>query len=230
MPGFLLIDKPASWTSHDVVAYLRGVTREKTIGHAGTLDPFATGLLIVGVRREATKHLSVFKDMPKTYETTLYLGATSDTDDTTGAIKENPRVTAPTPEKIEQIVRTFVGPQLQTPSMYSAKKINGVKLYTLAREGKTVERPPASIEIFSIDLLNYSYPKLELRISCSPGTYIRTLAHDIGEKLEVGAYCETLRRVAIGEFLATEAKEPKWLSRDNFEELLIPLDRVLPKE
>jgi tRNA pseudouridine55 synthase len=225
-PGFLLIDKPTDWTSHDVVGYLRGVTREKTIGHAGTLDPFATGLLIVGVGREATKQLNVYTDMPKPSETTIRLGATSDTDDLTGGITEHPDAIPPSPETIQQVIESFVGPQLQVPSMYSAKKINGVKLYELAREGKTVERPPNPIEIFSIELLSYTYPNLTIRVQCSPGTYIRTLAHDIGEKLGTFGYCETLRRTAIGPYSVEGTMGPKALSRDNFLDFLTPLDKI----
>ncbi len=225
--GFLLIDKPTDWTSHDVVGYLRGVTREKTIGHAGTLDPFATGLLIVGVSREATKQLDRFKSLPKTYETTIFLGATSTTDDPTGTIIQKENVTEPDVERVAEVLRSFVGKQLQTPSMYSAKKVDGVKLYELARQGKTIDRPPEPIEIFSLELLSYAYPALSVRVTCSPGTYIRTLAHDIGEKLGTGGYCHALRRTAIGEYTVSDAKEPKSLSRDKIDGLLIPLDKGL---
>lgn len=225
--GFLLIDKPATWTSHDVVGYLRGVTREKTIGHAGTLDPFATGLLIVGVGRDATKQLEHFKGLPKTYEATIQLGAESDTDDPTGTLIEHPDAIPPSQEAVETVLQEFTGPQLQIPSMYSAKKIGGVKLYDLAREGKTIERPPQPIEIFSLELVSYTYPTLTIRVQCSPGTYIRTLAHDIGEKLDIQGYCLTLRRTAIGPYNVESAKEPKSLSRDNFAQFLTPLDKTL---
>ena len=225
--GFLLIDKPTDWTSHDVVGYLRGVTKEKTIGHAGTLDPFATGLLIVGVGRDATKNLEYFKGLPKTYEAVIRLGATSDTDDPTGTIQEKENVTAPDVSQVAHVLRSFVGPQLQTPSMYSAKKVGGVKLYDLARQGKTIDRPPQPIEIFSLELVSYTYPTLTVRVVCSPGTYIRTLAHDIGEKLGTEGYCYNLRRTAIGEYTVSHAKGPKSLNREEIDGLLIPLDRGL---
>lgn len=206
-PQFILIDKPVNWTSHDVVAHLRRKLNVKKIGHAGTLDPFATGLLIVGVGREATKRLDEFKGMPKVYETTIHLGATSETQDKTGKITSIVNFPTPVRNDIQEVLKQFVGKQFQTPPMYSAKKINGQKLYDLARAGITVERKPVEIEIYEIKFLEYNWPYIKIEVRCSTGTYIRTLAHDIGAKLGVGAYCEELRRLAIGEFRVENAEK-----------------------
>lgn len=228
---FLLINKPAGWTSFDVVACVRKKKRiEKglkklKVGHAGTLDPFATGLLIVGVGREATKRLDEFKKLPKTYVATLHLGAVSDTYDVTGTITRNPY---PVPDngssiryglwdtgygklvseqQILNLLQTFKGKQMQIPPMFSAKKIGGQRLYKLARQGIEVERQPNEIEIYAIRIIGYSYPLLKIEVQCSAGTYIRSLAHDIGQKLGVGAYCEELTRMSIGEYKLQDAEE-----------------------
>ncbi len=222
MYGFLLIDKPVDWTSHDVVAYLRGLTKIKKIGHAGTLDPFATGLLIVGVSRAATKRLDEFKGMPKTYESTIHLGATSDTQDLTGniTIQQFDRVAIPTESQVTDALSSFVGKQTQIPPMYSAKKIKGKKLYEIARKGGDVERDPVDIEIFSLDLIDYTYPEIKIRTTVSTGTYIRTLAHDIGSALDVGGYCSELRRTQIGIYNVSDASPPKSITTQNYESLL----------
>lgn len=212
---FLLINKPIGWTSFDVVGYIRGRARKATkiknikVGHAGTLDPFATGLLIVGVGRDATKRLDEFKNLPKTYTATIFLGAISDTDDVTGTIANNeiPRDSEIIDEQaVRAVLRSFIGKQEQIPPMYSAKKIDGQRLYKLARQGKVIERRPTAIEIYDIKLLNYAWPKLEIEVACSAGTYIRTLARDIGEKLGVGGYCEALCRTKIGPYALSDAK------------------------
>ncbi|KKP59469.1 MAG: tRNA pseudouridine synthase B [Candidatus Magasanikbacteria bacterium GW2011_GWC2_34_16] len=209
-PKFLLINKPVDWTSFDVVAYIRRQYPKGTkVGHAGTLDPFATGLLIVGVGREATKRIDEFKNLPKTYNTIIHLGKVSDTDDSTGIIKnyeKNELNKMPELEEIKEVLNKFIGKQLQTPPMFSAKKINGQRLYTLARQGVEIERQPNEIEIYNIKLINYNWPHLKIEIKCSVGTYIRTIAHDIGLTLDCGAYCEELTRTAIGEYLLKDAK------------------------
>ncbi|MFA6105756.1 MAG: tRNA pseudouridine(55) synthase TruB [Patescibacteria group bacterium] len=214
MKDFILVNKPEGWTSFDVVGFLRNKIKKENpelknikVGHAGTLDPFATGLLIVGIGREATKRLDEFKNLPKTYLTTIHLGATSNTDDKTGEIsliseKE------PLTKEVEKTLADFVGKQQQIPPMFSAKKVAGQRLYKLARKGETIERQPDEIEIHSLKLLSYSYPLLKIEVACSTGTYIRTLARDIGEKLGVGAYCEELVRTAIGEYNLKDAKKP----------------------
>lgn len=216
--NFLLINKPKDWTSHDVVGYLRKEYPKKTkVGHAGTLDPFATGLLIVGVGREATKRLDEFKNMPKIYIATLRLGATSTTFDPEGEITitnhnthnttqdDDTNFDEPTKKEIENILNSFIGKQQQIPPMFSAKKVGGQKLYDLARKGIEIERQPCEIEIYDIKLLDYNYPSLKIEVSCSTGTYIRTLAHDIGQKLGCGAYCEELERTRIGEYKLEDA-------------------------
>lgn len=237
--GFLLVNKPKNWTSHDVVGYLRKITGIKKIGHAGTLDPFATGLLIVGVGREATKNIDTFKALPKEYIATLKLGATSDTQDSTGIIKikksccsettprawqESPTTEEPCPEQnkeqisekeVKNILQSFLGKQKQTPPMFSAKKINGKKLYELARKGIEIERQPNNIEISVIDLLEIKNFKLKIKVQCSTGTYIRTLCHDIGEKLKIGAYCDELERTSIGSYSLVKAHEPNFFTKEN---------------
>lgn len=209
-PKFLLINKPVDWTSFDVVAHVRRQHPKGTkVGHAGTLDPFATGLLIVGVGREATKRIDEFKNLPKIYNTVIHLGKISDTDDSTGTITEYRNGATnkqPELEEIEKILAKFVGKQLQTPPMFSAKKVNGQRLYTLARQGIEIERQPNEIEIYDIKLTSYNYPHLEIEVRCSVGTYVRTLAHDIGLALSCGAYCEKLTRTAIGKYLLKDAK------------------------
>lgn len=224
--NFLLINKPAGWTSFDVVAFIRNrikkiglpaEARKAKVGHAGTLDPFATGLLIVGVGREATKQLDEFKNLTKTYRATIRLGATSNTDDKTGIITEQAAsAKAPTPKEVEVVLKRLIGKQEQIPPMFSAKQIGGTRLYKLARKGIEVERKPVEIEIFKIKLLNYIYPRLEIEVSCSAGTYVRTLARTIGEKLGSGGYCEELERTAIGNFSLSEAKKPDTIDFTSF--------------
>ena len=196
----IAIQKPPGITSHDVIYKVRKITKEQRVGHAGTLDPFAQGVLIVGITRESTKTLDQYLRLPKEYETTAILGATSTTLDLTGEITTIEHPPIPTTEEIQTVLARFLGPQTQIPPMYSAKKIGGKKLYELARKGVTVERKPSEITIYSLELLNYSYPHLNLRISCSTGTYIRTLVDDIAIALNTHAYCETLIRTKVGDF------------------------------
>lgn len=226
--NFLLINKPVGWTSFDVVNVVRKQKRAEMgiknikVGHAGTLDPFATGLLIVGVGREATKHLDEFKNLKKTYVAKIHLGAVSDTGDSTGVITTHKsQVTAHDGSRVMSyelqvpksqndilpVLQTFVGKQLQTPPMFSAKKVNGQRLYKLARRGIEIERIPNEIQIYRLSLIAYSWPYLTIEVECSAGTYIRTLASDIGEKLGVGAYCEELTRTKIGEYTLDKARE-----------------------
>ena len=214
--GFLLINKPAGPTSHDIVDRLRHLTGERRIGHAGTLDPFAEGLLIIGVGREATKKLSHFLKLPKTYVATAVLGATSDTDDKTGIVIKKEILHQPNNDEIEAVVKNFLGIQKQIPPMYSAKKVGGQKLYSLARRGLSIERQPNEIEIFQIKIISYIWPQLEFEVSCSSGTYIRTLAHDIGDKLGVGAYLEALKRTAIGPYNSKDACSTDELGSDDW--------------
>ena len=213
--NFLLIDKEATWTSNDVVAFLRGRLKKETkiknlkVGHAGTLDPFATGLLIVGVGKEATRRLDEFKNLDKTYESTIKLGEISDTQDPEGKIESTDFTDEITLEKVQTVLQKFLGKQQQIPPMHSAKKIQGQRLYELARQGIEIERQANDIEIYEIKLIEYEYPKLKIEVKCSTGTYIRQLAQDIGESLSCGAYCLELRRTQIGEYQVENAKKVK---------------------
>lgn len=221
---FILINKPKTWTSNDVTVYLRRATKTKKVGHAGTLDPFATGLLIVGIGRDSTKRLDEFKALPKTYIATIKLGAVSDTQDSTGTITQYESSNIkPDIGDIKQTLQSFLGKQTQIAPMYSAKKIQGQKLYNLAREGVELERKPHEVEIFSIDLLEYNYPYLKIEVKCGAGTYIRTLAQDIGEKLGVGAYCDELERTKIGDYSVANTIDPKTIDRSDYTKLLFDL-------
>lgn len=232
---FLLINKEEGWTSHDVVGYLRKVTKIKKIGHAGTLDPFATGLLIVGIEREATKRLDEFKGMKKVYEAVVQLGAVSDTYDKTGVVEATLMDTQSLQlSDVKTILPLFVGEQNQIPPMYSAKKVGGQKLYELARQGIEIERKPHHIFIENIKILTSSLgresPSFSLEVTCSAGTYIRTLVHDIGQKLGVGAYCEELKRTSIGNFSLEKAVMVKELTQENWKNFTLELPSSLDKE
>jgi len=191
-------------TSHDVVDTLRRITGERTIGHAGTLDPLASGLLILAVGREHTKQIERFKNLDKTYEAEISLGEISDTYDSEGNLVA---VSSREPKKKEvvDVLKSFVGAHEQLPPIFSAKKIKGQSAHKLARQGKAVELRPSAIEIYSIKLVDYSYPQVSFTAKVSAGTYIRSLAHDIGQKLGTGAYLSNLRRTNIGDFLVAQA-------------------------
>lgn len=208
--GIILIDKPSGWTSFDVVAKIRGqirreylekgikpTKRQLKVGHAGTLDPFATGLLII-LLGEATKRADEFLKLNKTYEATIHLGEVSSTGDPEGEIRtvDSGRSTIDKPE-VEVALRKFIGQIEQTPPAFSAIKVNGQRAYKLARRGEVVKIPRREVTIHSIELIDYSYPELKIRTQVSSGTYIRTLAEDIGAELKVGAYCSMLRRTQI---------------------------------
>lgn len=201
MDELLLIDKPAGMTSHDVVDRVRRVTGTRKVGHAGTLDPFATGLLIVGVGA-GTKKLTALVGLDKTYEAVARLGATSTTFDPEGTITDTAGVTRPTRDDVERVLARFRGTIEQKAPLHSAKKIGGKKLYDLARAGTATEemRPVKTVMISELELTAYDWPTLAFRVSCSSGTYIRSLADDIGRALGCGAYLESLRRTRIGTF------------------------------
>lgn len=203
----LLIDKPKGWTSFDVVAKVRGILKEKKVGHGGTLDPNATGLLIIGTGADTKKLGEITKNQNKTYEAEIILGAISTTDDIDGEITSftEQEIEKPVKEKIEEVLRSFEGEQLQMPPQYSAIKINGKKSYDQARKGIKVELTPRKINIYSIKLVDYKYPVLKIICEVSSGTYIRSLAKDIGEKLKTGAYLNELRRTKVGEYLVQKA-------------------------
>ena len=203
MDGIVIVDKPQDWTSQDVTARLRRVFNTRRIGHGGTLDPMATGVLPVFVGR-ATRGVEFFEHAEKTYETVLRLGLTTDTEDITGTMLTEAPVSV-IDEQIEAALAAFRGQIMQIPPMYSALKVNGQKLCDLARKGKTVERQPRPITIHELALLERGENTLTLRVRCSKGTYIRTLCKDIGEALGCGGCMESLRRVSAGEYTIDEA-------------------------
>ena len=209
IPELLLVDKPAGWTSHDVVAKVRGIFKIRAVGHAGTLDPFATGLLILGLGA-GTKALTGFVGLDKTYEAILTLGATSTTFDPEGEIKAcDTQHATYSIEEIERALDQFRGGYAQKAPLHSAKKRGGKKLYELARAGTATEdmRPIKQVKIDEITVLSYSWPELRLRIQCGSGTYIRSLGDDIGRALGIGAYVHQLRRTKVGEFDIKDAKQ-----------------------
>jgi tRNA pseudouridine55 synthase len=203
MNGIVIIDKPQGWTSQDVTARLRRVFNTRRIGHGGTLDPMATGVLPVFVGR-ATRGVEFFEHAEKTYETLLRLGITTDTEDITGTVLSRQEVSV-TEDRLEAVLREFRGEILQVPPMYSALKVNGQKLCDLARKGKEVERKPRPITIHELTLLGMEAEGIRLRVRCSKGTYIRTLCKDIGEKLGCGGCMAALRRISAGEYTIEES-------------------------
>ena len=203
MNGIVIVDKPSGWTSQDVVSKLRGVFKTRRIGHGGTLDPMATGVLPVFVGR-ATRGVVFFEHAEKTYEAVLQLGITTDTEDTTGTVLEEKPVSV-TEQELLDILPKFRGEIQQIPPMYSALKVNGQKLYDLARQGKEVERKSRTITIFRLDCLEFSGSTARLLVHCSKGTYIRTLCKDIGAALGCGGCMAALRRVQAGEYTIGQA-------------------------
>ena len=203
MNGIVIVDKPQDWTSQDVTSRLRRVFNTRRIGHGGTLDPMATGVLPVFVGR-ATRGVEFFEHAEKTYETVLRLGITTDTEDITGTILTEQPVSV-SEDDILQILPQFRGEILQVPPMYSALKVNGQKLYDLARKGKEVERQPRPITIHELTFLGFCEDGIRLRVRCSKGTYIRTLCKDIGQALGCGGCMAQLRRVSAGEYTIEES-------------------------
>lgn len=196
--GIINIYKEKGFTSHDVVAKLRGILKQKKIGHTGTLDPQAEGVLPVALG-SGTKLCDMLTDKVKTYRAVLLLGQTTDTQDTTGTILSSAPVDV-NESQVKEAIESFIGDYDQIPPMYSALKVNGKKLYELAREGKTVERKARRVEIFSIEIEEMALPKVTMTVTCSKGTYIRTLCHDIGQKLSCGGCMEKLTRTRVGMF------------------------------
>lgn len=207
--GILLIDKPAGMSSFGVVARIRRVLTNRAnkkvkVGHTGTLDPFATGLMILVVGKEC-KNAGNYSKLDKIYEATFRLGQTSSTGDPEGEITEVSE-RQPTREEIERAVSQFTGDIMQRPPIFSALKINGERAYKLARKGEVVDIPERKVTVHSFEVLEYAYPELKIRTHVSSGTYIRSLASDIGEVLQTGAYCTELRRTAINKWDITESK------------------------
>lgn len=201
--GIINVYKETGFTSHDVVAKLRGIVKQKKIGHTGTLDPDATGVLPVCLGN-ATKLCDMLTDKSKEYVTTMRLGFCTDTQDISGEVLKKQEVTV-TKEDVTEAVMSFVGKYDQIPPMYSALKVNGKKLYELAREGIEIERKARSIEIFAIEILDINLPDITMKVHCSKGTYIRTLCHDIGLKLGCFATMVSLKRTKVANFLLENA-------------------------
>ena len=234
MNGILNVYKEPGFTSHDVVAKLRGICKQKKIGHTGTLDPDASGVLPVCLGN-ATKVCDLLTDKDKEYRAVLLLGRTTDTQDVPGkTLEERPVLAAE--EAVREAILSFVGDYDQIPPMYSALKVNGKKLCDLARAGKEVERSSRRVKICSIQIEEMDLPRVKLRVNCSRGTYIRTLCHDIGQRLGCGGTMESLIRIRSGQFVLEEAKTlsefQKMADAGELEEALIPVDSLfgdLPK-
>lgn len=228
MNGIILVDKPRGFTSHDVVAKLRGILRQRRIGHSGTLDPMATGLLVVFVGR-ATRAVQFAENHEKEYIAGLRLGLVTDTQDITGSVLSESGEHAQETELLE-ILPEFMGEQSQIPPMYSAIKVEGKKLYELARKGIEAERKPRKITIKTLELVGREEDDFILRVVCSKGTYIRTLCHDIGQRLGTGAVLSSLRRTAAGGLSVNDAytlEEINTLAQaGRLEEVIRPVDSL----
>lgn len=229
--GILNVYKEKGYTSHDVVAKLRRITGQKKIGHTGTLDPEAEGVLPVCLGK-GTKLCELLTDKEKTYEAVLLLGTSTDTQDITGTVTGEGDASKLTEEQVKDAVSSFAGEYEQLPPMYSALKVNGKKLYELAREGKVVERKTRKVKIHEIEILKLSLPRVRIRVSCSKGTYIRTLCHDIGEALGCGGCMESLIRTRVGRFPMEESMTletiEKRMEEGTLEDYLIPVDEMFP--
>ena len=228
MDGIINIYKERDYTSHDVVARLRGILHTKKIGHTGTLDPMAEGVLPVCVGN-ATKLCESLADHDKEYEAVMILGKTYDTLDVTGVLKEEREVMS-TKEDIKEAVRSFIGGYDQVPPMYSAKKVDGKKLYDLARSGVEIERKPVFVKITDITILSIEIPRVTIRVSCGKGTYIRSLIDDIGKKLGCGAAMEKLTRTRVGEYGIDRAYRlsdiEKAMAEDKISDVITSLEDV----
>ncbi len=225
--GFLLIDKPEGPTSHDIVAEVRRTLPEKSIGHLGTLDPAASGLLVLAVGSKALKVVELFTDLTKEYIADVRFGSVSTTYDREGTLEEvvrQPGVEIPTDSEIQNsIADRFAGEIEQVPPGYSAIKVGGERAYRKMRQGRLVDLPPRQVEIKHCDVLSYSYPDLKLDVECSSGTYIRSLAHDLGNLLRVGGYLSGLRRTKVGDWSIDNAVTPKEAAWSH----VMPLKEVL---
>lgn len=224
--GIIVIHKEAGFTSHDVVAKMRGICKQKKIGHTGTLDPQATGVLPVCLG-SGTKLCDMLTDKDKEYVAELLLGVETDTQDTTGAVLKESQVTV-SEDEVREAVMSFQGEYHQIPPMYSALKVDGKKLYELARAGKEVERKPREVYIHEIEILEMTLPVVKIRVACSKGTYIRTLCADIGEKLGCGGTMKSLKRTRVGGFSLDKAvtlSELEQMRDENrLEDILHPVD------
>ena len=228
LDGALLVDKPSEWTSHDVVAKVRGHFRLQKVGHCGTLDPMATGLLIL-VLGKATRYSERLMASDKVYEGTLRLGEVTDSYDADGELVEARPVPSLRLEDLNEGASAFVGDLQQIPPMVSAKKVGGVPLYRLARQGKEIPREPRLVHVYTFRFEDYEDPFGYFRVSCTKGTYVRSLAHDLGQRLGCGAHLTALRRTGSGRFDVADAlplRELLALDRKGLEARVIPLLRL----
>ena len=227
--GVINIHKEKGYTSHDVVAKLRGIVGQKKIGHTGTLDPDATGVLPVCLGK-ATKLCDMLTDKNKTYETVMLLGKVTDTQDISGTVLSETSLDKLDEESVKKAILSFVGDYMQVPPMYSALKVNGKKLYELAREGVEVERKARPVTILEIQIKEINLPRVRMEVSCSKGTYIRTLCHDIGEKLGCGACMEELIRTRVSRFKLedslTLSQVQELKEAGNLDKILVPIDEM----
>ena len=226
--GVINIYKERGFTSHDVVAKLRGILKQKKIGHTGTLDPDAEGVLPVCLGK-GTRLCDMLTDHSKVYEAVLLLGQSTDTQDVSGTVLQEASVEV-SEEEVREAIMSFVGPYDQIPPMYSALKVNGPKLCDLARAGKEVERKARPVEIYEIQIEEIYLPRVRMTVSCSKGTYIRTLCHDIGEKLKCHGCMESLLRTRVGQFLLkdslTLAQVEAYRDENRITEIVMPVDQV----
>jgi tRNA pseudouridine55 synthase len=228
--GVLLVDKPRDHTSHDVIARLRGKLRMKRIGHAGTLDPMATGLLVVLVGK-ATGLSQYLISLDKEYTGTIKLGVVTNSQDADGEVLETRPVPPLTEAQVKAAMEGFLGDQYQTPPMFSAIKIDGVPLYKLARKGEEIQREPRFIRVMSWELTRFASPELDFRVRCTKGTYVRTLAHDLGQKLGCGAHLTALRRTGTDRLNVAQAltmEQIEALPLAELEKHLLPAREVVP--
>jgi len=220
MFGILNVNKPAGWTSRDVVNRVQGLVRPAKAGHAGTLDPLSTGVLVVCVG-PATRLISYVQQMPKTYQATFLLGRTSPSEDIETEVTELIDAPEPSLAEIEAQLPQFLGAIQQLPPVYSALKVKGQRAYKLARQGQTVTLEPRTVEIYALEIEGYSYPELKLRMRCGSGTYVRSVGRDLGEALGTGAVMSGLERTAIGEFSVHEGLDIDQLDAELIAENLI---------
>ncbi|MCK4625281.1 MAG: tRNA pseudouridine(55) synthase TruB [Phycisphaerae bacterium] len=230
MFGFLNILKPAGLSSFDIIRHVRRcVGRKVKVGHAGTLDPLAEGVLVVCLG-QATRLVNMVQSWSKQYATLARLGATSTTDDAEGQITETAVTSRPSTDHVEQAVQHFSGVVEQVPPAYSAVKVNGQRAYKMARAGQKPDLAPKKVTIYSMEIVEYEYPRLRLRVSCGSGTYIRSLVRDIGDELGTGGYCEKIIREAVGPFGIDRAVGPDQINADNIGQFLINPIEALPPE
>ena len=230
MEGVLLVDKPKGLTSHDVVYHLRRKLQIKKIGHAGTLDPMATGVLVMLIGK-ATRISQYLMSVDKVYEGEATLGVVTDSQDAEGEVMSTQLVPELTAARVGEVMKGFLGDQYQTPPMHSAIKIGGVPLYKLARKGEEVEREPRFIRIAAFNLRSFATPKITFELHCTKGTYVRTVAADLGQKLDCGAHLSALRRTGSGKFTISQClplEQIEALSLPEIQKRLIPIYEAAP--